>query len=79
MTVYPGFGGQEFIESTVATIAGASRLKTENGYKYEIEVDGGLNDQTVKIAASNGATLIVAGNYIFKSGDYKTAIDSLRV
>ena len=79
MTVYPGFGGQEFIESTVPTIAEAARLKQENGFKYEIEVDGGLNDQTVKIAASNGATLIVAGNYIFKSGDYKKAIDSLKI
>jgi ribulose-phosphate 3-epimerase len=79
MTVYPGFGGQEFIESTVPTIAEASRLKTENGYKYEIEVDGGLNDKTVRIAASNGAALIVAGNYIFKAKDYKKAIDSLRV
>ncbi len=79
MTVYPGFGGQPFMESVVSTIALASKLKVENGYKYEIEVDGGLNDQTVKIAASNGATLIVAGNYIFKSSDYKKAIDSLRV
>jgi len=79
MTVYPGFGGQEFIESTIPTIAEASKLKTENGYKYEIEVDGGLNDQTVKTAASNGATLIVAGDYIFKSGNYKKAIDSLKI
>ncbi len=79
MTVYPGFGGQEFIESTIPTIAEASKLKRENGYKYEIEVDGGINDQTVKTAAANGATLIVAGDYIFKSGDYKKAIDSLRV
>ncbi len=79
MTVYPGFGGQAFIESVVPTIALASKLKAENGYKYEIEVDGGLNDQTVKTAVSNGATLIVAGNYIFKSGDYKKAIDSLKI
>ena len=79
MTVYPGFGGQKFIESVVPTIAEASKLKAENDYKYEIEVDGGINDQTVKNAAANGATLIVAGEYIFKSGDYKKAIDSLRV
>ncbi len=79
MTVYPGFSGQEFMKSTIPTIAEAARLKQENGFKYEIEVDGGLNDQTVKTAASNGATLIVAGNYIFKSGDYKKAIDWLRV
>ncbi len=71
MTVYPGFGGQSFIEATVPTIREAARLKEENGYKYEIEVDGGLNDQTVKTAVGAGASVIVAGNYIFKSGDYK--------
>jgi ribulose-phosphate 3-epimerase len=78
MTVYPGFGGQEFMESTVPKIAEALKLKEKNGHGYEIEVDGGINDKTAKTAISAGATLIVAGNYIFKSGDYKKAIDSLR-
>jgi ribulose-phosphate 3-epimerase len=77
MTVNPGFGGQEFIEDVIPKIALAKRLKEENNYHYIIEVDGGLNDQTAKTAISNGATLIVSGNYIFKSGDYKKAIDSL--
>lgn len=79
MTVYPGFGGQEFIRSTVPTIKEAARLKEENGYKYKIEVDGGLNGETVKTAAGAGATVIVAGSYIFGAKDYKAAIDSLRV
>jgi ribulose-phosphate 3-epimerase len=78
MTVYPGFGGQEFIESTLPTIKKASKLKSEYSLKYNIEVDGGLNDVTVKKAAGAGAEVIVAGNYIFKSGDYKKAIDSLK-
>ena len=78
MTVNPGFGGQEFIEDVVTKIALAKRLKEENNYHYIIEVDGGLNDQTVKTVVSNGATMIVAGSYIFKSGDYKKTIDSLR-
>ena len=79
MTVYPGFGGQEFIRSTVPTIKEAARLKTEIGYKYQIEVDGGLNGETVKTAVGAGATVIVAGSYIFGSKDYKKAIESLRV
>jgi len=79
MTVYPGFGGQEFIESTVPTIKEAARLKKENGFKYQIEVDGGLNGETVKIAAAAGAKVIVAGSYIFGAKDYKAAIESLRV
>jgi ribulose-phosphate 3-epimerase len=79
MTVYPGFGGQEFIQSTVPTIKEAARLKAENGYKYQIEVDGGLNGKTVKTAVDAGATVIVAGSYIFGAKDYKAAIESLRV
>jgi len=78
MTVYPGFGGQKFIESTLPTIAKANQLKQENGFKFDIEVDGGLNDTTVKKVISAGANIIVAGDYIFKSGDYKTAIKNLR-
>ena len=78
MTVNPGFGGQEFLEDVISKIAEAKRLKNENNYHYIIEVDGGINDQTVRATISNGAELIVAGNYIFKSGDYKIAIDSLR-
>jgi ribulose-phosphate 3-epimerase len=79
MTVYPGFGGQAFIDSVLPKIAEASKLKRENGYKFEIEVDGGLNDKTVRTAVAKGATMIVAGEYIFGSKDYRQAVDSLRV
>jgi len=79
MTVYPGFGGQEFIQSTIPTIKEAARLKADNGYKYQIEVDGGLNGETAKTAVGAGATVIVAGSYIFGAKDYRAAIDSLRV
>jgi ribulose-phosphate 3-epimerase len=79
MTVFPGFGGQEFIESTVPTIKEAARLKSENGFRYKIEVYGGINDKTVKLAVGAGATVIVAGSYIFGARDYKAAIESLRV
>jgi len=79
MTVYPGFGGQEFIQSTVPTIKEAAKLKAENGYKYQIEVDGGLNGETVKTAVGAGATVIVAGSYIFGAKDYKAAVESLRL
>jgi ribulose-phosphate 3-epimerase len=79
MTVYPGFGGQRFMESVVPKIAQAAKVKQDKGYHFEIEVDGGLNNNTVKTAAANGASLIVAGEYIFSSGDYSKAIASLRV
>jgi ribulose-phosphate 3-epimerase len=79
MTVHPGFGGQKFIESVVPKIALAAKFKGEHGYRYEIEVDGGLNDQTVKTSAASGATLIVAGEYIFGSNNYQKTIASLRI
>ncbi|OGC89480.1 MAG: ribulose-phosphate 3-epimerase [candidate division Zixibacteria bacterium RBG_16_53_22] len=79
MTVYPGFGGQEYIESVTAKIAEAARLKADNDYHFAIEVDGGLNERTVMTAVSGGATIIVAGEYIFGSRDYRAAINSLRV
>jgi ribulose-phosphate 3-epimerase len=79
MTVYPGFGGQKFIENVIPKISKAAMLKREKGYHYQIEVDGGLNNETVKTAAGNGAELIVAGEYIFSSADYLQAVTSLRV
>jgi len=78
MTVHPGFGGQEYIEGVTPKIAQAARLKAENNYRYIIEVDGGLNEKTVKTAISNGAVMIVAGEYIFGAKDYVSAINSLR-
>ncbi len=78
MTVYPGFGGQEFMESSVPKIAEVSKLKQEHGYRYEIEVDGGINDNTAKTAISAGASMIVAGDYIFRAKDYKRAVEALR-
>ncbi len=78
MTVYPGFGGQQFIEPMLSKISQAAQMKAESNFKYAIEVDGGLNDKTVKAAISNGARIIVAGEYIFGSKDYKATIESLR-
>ncbi len=79
MTVYPGFGGQKFIEAMLPKIAQADKVKRDKNYRFEIEVDGGLNSETVKRAAANGASLIVAGDYIFNSKGYDKAIASLRI
>ncbi|MCM8766841.1 MAG: ribulose-phosphate 3-epimerase [Candidatus Omnitrophica bacterium] len=77
MTVNPGFGGQEFITSVVDKIRKVNEYRKKEKLEFEIEVDGGINDKTGKIAVSNGADILVAGNYIF-SGDYKERINSLR-
>jgi ribulose-phosphate 3-epimerase len=79
MTVYPGFGGQEYLERVTPKISEAAGFKSQYGFHYRIEVDGGLNDFTAKAALAAGAEVIVAGEYIFSHGDYRTAIESLRV
>jgi ribulose-phosphate 3-epimerase len=69
MSVHPGFGGQSFIPDAVPKIREAVRLKKENGYRYEIEVDGGINRHTAKVCIDAGATVLVAGNALFGQAD----------
>ena len=78
MTVNPGFGGQVFIESTLKKIARLKALRTEHGYHYEIEVDGGINAETGRKCVDAGADVRVSGSYIFNQTDRQPAIQSLR-
>ncbi len=63
MTVEPGFGGQSFMESTMPKIEAIRKINPD----IDIEVDGGINAETVKIAAKAGANVFVAGSAVFKS------------
>jgi ribulose-phosphate 3-epimerase len=74
MSVWPGFGGQSFIPKVLETVAAARALAP----KLDIEIDGGINGDTIKQAVAAGANVIVAGSYVF-SGDYAERIASLRV
>ena len=65
MTVNPGFGGQSFIKETVSKIVLLDTLKKDKGYNFEIEVDGGISPETAKICKDAGATVFVAGSYIY--------------
>ena len=80
MTVVPGFGGQKFMHSEVNKIIELANIKNEKNLNFEIEVDGGINNETAKTCKNAGADVLVAGSYIFSSGgeNYKTKIDSLR-
>ena len=78
MSVEPGFGGQKYIDSANGKLKYLKDKKNEKGYKYIIEVDGGINAETGKIAISHGCEMLVAGTYIFKSSDRASAIKSLR-
>ncbi len=69
MTVNPGYGGQKFLPETLEKIARLAEIKREKGYDYDIEIDGGANDETTKLAYEAGATVAVAGSYVFDKVD----------
>ena len=75
MTVEPGFGGQKFMQDCAEKI---KYIKEKSQKDLIIQVDGGINAQTGKICKAYGATSLVAGNYIYKSNDINTAIQSLK-
>lgn len=78
MSVNPGFGAQTFIESSLKKISRLREQIDKEGYSVLIEVDGGVNEKTAPRLLEVGVDILVAGNYIFKSKDYKRAIQSLR-
>ena len=78
MTVVPGFGGQDFIPSCVDKIREASRLKKEKGYRFVIEVDGGIKPATAAPVREAGAQILVAGTAVFRCEEYARAIAAIR-
>lgn len=76
MSVYPGFGGQSFIESSLDKIAKLREFIDANHLNCLIEVDGGINGTTGEACAKAGADVLVAGSYIFK-GDIKRQVETL--
>ncbi|MCL5284061.1 MAG: ribulose-phosphate 3-epimerase [Armatimonadetes bacterium] len=66
MTVNPGYGGQSFIQAMLAKVEAARELIDRNGYSVEIEVDGGIDNETAPLAAAAGAEILVAGTHIFR-------------
>ena len=78
MTVNPGFGGQKFLPETVAKIAQLDQIKKDRGYDYDIEIDGGVNNQTVVDCYKAGATVAVAGSYVFNDADPVAKMNTLK-
>ncbi|CZQ82729.1 rpe: ribulose-phosphate 3-epimerase [Trichococcus palustris] len=78
MTVNPGFGGQSFIASTVEKIRELAELRTQKGYHYEIEVDGGITHDTIVACRQAGADVFVAGSYIYDDENPEAAINRLK-
>jgi len=67
MTVHPGFGGQSFIEPVLSKVEVLHNLRTENNYRYMIEVDGGVGPKHVNSCLNAGVDIFVAGTSYYKS------------
>lgn len=74
MTVFAGFGGQSFIPDALAKV----RQLRAWGFDGDVEVDGGINDQTARECAAAGANVLVAGTYLYRAEDMAAAVASLR-
>lgn len=78
MSVVPGKGGQKFITESIDRIKTIKKYCEENDIQIDIEVDGGINDETGKEAVLAGANILVSGNYVLKADTYKEAINILK-
>ena len=80
MSVYPGFGGQKFIAEVVQKIKDLNQIRKNKNLIFKIEIDGGINFETSKIAIDAGVDILVSGTTIFKenNGDLKKNIKTLK-
>ena len=78
MTVNPGFGGQAFIPEMMSKVERVVELREKGGYSFDIEVDGGVDNNTIAACAKAGANVFVAGSYLFKNPDLTAQVQTLR-
>ena len=78
MTVNPGFGGQSFMSEVVPKIQQARMLRDEQGLKFDIEIDGGINAATGRTCVEAGATALAAGSALFGAKDMKAEMEAWR-
>ena len=78
MSVYPGFGGQKYIEGSTEKLVRAKQLIKQSGLDIRLEIDGGITAGNVSEAIAAGADTIVAGSAVFGAEDTAAAISALR-
>jgi ribulose-phosphate 3-epimerase len=78
MSVNPGFGGQKFIQASIAKVEKLAKLIKEKNAFAIIEIDGGVNLETGKLLAEAGAQALVAGSFVFNSADPQATISALK-
>ncbi len=77
MSVEPGFGGQQFLDSCISKVKQLKSLKEQNHYSYQLSVDGGINDQTIGFV-KDSVDLAVCGSYITSAHDPLARFQSLK-
>lgn len=78
MSVEPGFGGQKFMPSALPKLKALKEEIARRGLDVEIEVDGGINAETAPLAAEAGATVLVAGSYVFSAEDIASTVKEIK-
>ncbi len=78
MTVEPGYGGQSFMADMLPKIERLSQISSEASVPFPIMVDGGIDAKTAPLVKAAGATELVAGSYLFKASDMRSAIEAIR-
>jgi len=78
MSVEPGFGGQKFMVDQLEKVETLVKLRKEFNYRYVIEIDGGINGETAKLAKQAGVDIAVVGSYVFNAKNRNEVIGSLR-
>ena len=78
MTVEPGFGGQSFMANQMPKVAELARLRKKYGYRYLVQVDGGVSEKTAPLVHQAGADVLVAGTAVFGKKSYSRAIQAIR-
>ncbi len=78
MSVNPGFGGQKFIQASIAKVEKLAKLIKEKNAHAIIEIDGGVNLETGKLLVEAGAQALVAGSFVFNSADPQATISALK-
>lgn len=78
MSVEPGFGGQKFMPSSLEKVEKIKAEVEKRDLNLEIEIDGGINEETAPLAVKAGATVLVAGNYVFSAQDKKEKVKEIK-
>ena len=78
MSVNPGFGGQSLIPSTLKKIQKLAALRKQEGYKWTLEIDGGVNLKTISDVSASGVDIMVAGSAVFGAEDLGGRVKELR-